>query len=951
MILLNAFHESSFFAYPSLCCLTGLGAGSAGLTKRGDVCSLCDSQRRLFEPTVLYCNGECGMQKIRRGAQYYTDRTKSNHWCTSCFSLLKDEESIVLDDGCEVKKHELQKLKNDATPEEAWVQCDKCDSWVHQICALFNGRKNKSKAAYLCPKCHLDKVVKGEANQPEMLMKAAKDLPHSNMSMAIENGLHGALQKAYAQQALDRGIPLANVSKAEGLSVRVISNMEKKHIVRDEMYDRYAKNGCPTEFPVRSKCIALFQTIHGVDVILFGMYVFEYNHECPAPNRRRVYVSYLDSVNYFQPPEFRTLTYHSIIIEYLRYVKDRGFHTAHIWSCPPSPGDEYIFHCHPAKQMVPRDDRLCQWYLSMLEKAKAEGVVQNIRTLYDEYFKNGGMDATNGPASDPTCLPYFEGDYLPGEIENIIKELKVEEEIKRKGREDLPTLTNANEVVGNRRGTRSNPGEMVHMGQDKVMLRLGLAMSNMKQNFLIADLRSRDFAAAVEAGDDVSDWREDDEDQLGSKRPKIRGKDSSVLDPNPVSQSIAEEEVVDQKAEVITDFAVNLESGSKPHLHDTSVIGLTDTSVKQNTIEKDDDNCSLGTVSVALDHRDDSPANAFGESADLSAACDPKPATFDVADPEGRLDQNGAQWKKVHDFTLGTEDLNQPLDRKVEEGVKKDNNLDNVGEKRGFEEMGLAIAKHFAGVKAASKPIASTADEDEPQEFEMFESRQQFLNYCQTNHFQFDELRRAKHTTMMVLFQLHNPNAPKFLENCGACSREIAHGSRYHCNECPNFNLCEDCYEPVTTGQFAQENSRFSHDSSHTFSPICVEIPNDEQKNREERSRSIKMHLELLAHAASCDGPPGCALNNCLRMKKLFEHVKDCDVMPKKDCKICTRILTLIAVHARLCTVRGSCPLPFCDRFREKNRRRRQQQQLMDDRRRQTQNKLYRANEEGDLET
>ena len=205
------------------------------MAKRGDVCSLCDSQRRLFEPTVLYWNGECGMQKIRRNTHYYTDRTKSNHWCTNCFLLLKDDDPIVLDDGSEIRKKDLQKLKNDATPEEAWVQCDKCDSWVHQICALFNGRKNKSKAPYLCPKCHLGKVVKGEAKKPDEPMKAAKDLAHSTMSKAIENGLRRSLQKAYARKAVERGVGIDQVEKAEGLSVRVISNMEKKHVVREEV--------------------------------------------------------------------------------------------------------------------------------------------------------------------------------------------------------------------------------------------------------------------------------------------------------------------------------------------------------------------------------------------------------------------------------------------------------------------------------------------------------------------------------------------------------------------------------------------------------------------------------------------------------------------------------------------------------------------------------------------
>ena len=104
--------------------------------RKGDSCALCGSQRRLFEPTVLYCNGACGMQRIRRNAFYYTDPSKQNHWCTPCYGLLKDAEPVALDDGSEVSKSSLQKYKNDALPEEAWVQCDDCHEWVHQICAL-----------------------------------------------------------------------------------------------------------------------------------------------------------------------------------------------------------------------------------------------------------------------------------------------------------------------------------------------------------------------------------------------------------------------------------------------------------------------------------------------------------------------------------------------------------------------------------------------------------------------------------------------------------------------------------------------------------------------------------------------------------------------------------------------------------------------------------------------
>ena len=275
------------------------------------------------------------------------------------------------------------------------------------------------------------------------------------------------------------------------------------------MWARYSAKGYPTEYKVTTKCIVLFQKIHGVDVLLFGMYVYEYGADCEGPNRRRVYISYLDSVRYLEPSSYRTIVYQSVIIEYLRFVKMRGFHTAHIWSCPPAKGDEYIFHCHPTHQLTPNDDLLCAWYIEMLSKAKEEGIVLKTRTLYDEYFKNYAVNPKTGRMYDPTNLPYFDGDYIPGEIEKIIKDLNQDElkreETKLKG--PKPT-SNHTQKEGKRVGTRSNPGDIVDQSRDKVMNRLDLVLSRMKKNFMVVQLLSDDFIEAVEKGADLSSWVE-----------------------------------------------------------------------------------------------------------------------------------------------------------------------------------------------------------------------------------------------------------------------------------------------------------------------------------------------------------------------------------------------------------------------------------------------------------
>lgn len=53
----------------------------------------------------------------------------------------------------------------------------------------------------------------------------------------------------------------------------------------------------------------------------------------------------------------------------------------HIWACPPSEGDDYIFHCHPLDQKIPKPKRLQEWYKKMLDKAVTERIIHDYKVL------------------------------------------------------------------------------------------------------------------------------------------------------------------------------------------------------------------------------------------------------------------------------------------------------------------------------------------------------------------------------------------------------------------------------------------------------------------------------------------------------------------------------------------------------------------------------------------
>ena len=71
---------------------------------------------------------------------------------------------------------------------------------------------------------------------------------------------------------------------------------------------------------------------------------------------------------------------------------------------------------------------------------------------------------------------------------------------------------------------------------------------------------------------------------------------------------------------------------------------------------------------------------------------------------------------------------------------------------------------------------------------------------CQGNNYQFDTLRRAKHSSMMILWHILHPTVPAYAHICNVCESDISGGVRYHCPSCYDFDCCEACKERLGVG-------------------------------------------------------------------------------------------------------------------------------------------------------
>jgi E1A/CREB-binding protein len=193
----------------------------------------------------------------------------------------------------------------------------------------------------------------------------------------------------------------------------------------------------------------------------------------------------------------------------------------------------------------------------------------------------------------------------------------------------------------------------------------------------------------------------------------------------------------------------------------------------------------------------------------------------------------------------------------------------------------LPVALSVVGAGGVRRALR--ADPDAVLESDLCDSRQSFLNACQAQHLQFDQLRRAKHSTALLCYALHHPAAP--LASAADAAQAAA---------------------PDDEGAAGGGGG-------------------DTAERRAARQQSIQLHMKLLLHTSSCLAAP-CPSQNCRKMKSLLNHSKECTARSNKQvCQICRRVYALLHIHARDCRDE-QCAVLHCRNFRERSRQTRRQQ-------------------------
>jgi E1A/CREB-binding protein len=100
--------------------------------------------------------------------------------------------------------------------------------------------------------------------------------------------------------------------------------------------------------------------------------------------------------------------------------------------------------------------------------------------------------------------------------------------------------------------------------------------------------------------------------------------------------------------------------------------------------------------------------------------------------------------------------------------------------------MAYFFPQVFFVIRLQSQPFATNLppinDPDPPMSCDLMDGRDAFLTIAREKHYEFSSLRRAKLSTMALLYELHNQGKDNFVYTCNSCKAHVE--TRWHCTVC-----------------------------------------------------------------------------------------------------------------------------------------------------------------------
>jgi E1A/CREB-binding protein len=206
--------------------------------------------------------------------------------------------------------------------------------------------------------------------------------------------------------------------------------------------------------------------------------------------------------------------------------------------------------------------------------------------------------------------------------------------------------------------------------------------------------------------------------------------------------------------------------------------------------------------------------------------------------------------------------------------------------------------------------MGCVADKDPAITCDLMNGRDEFLNFAKDKHHEFSTLRRAKHSTMALLYELHNQNSEKFVYTCNTCRVNME--ARYHCTVCEDFDQCAKCQEArphehrmelLTGGEAGGGEGRRGGQAKSG----AASGGGEQQKTPKPY---IELYLATFMHAVNCRNA-NCTFAKCMQFKRVVQHSKQCQKFKNSQCEFCRQLIALCIYHAKSCKD-DMCQVPLC---------------------------------------